>query len=129
MNPILLSKVVHTRIEKYMAAHFFPSSFRCFASAFLLTIGMAGQGLPPAAHAQGAPAPAEAIPLDVPSGGGTFYVEMSADIPARLGSRTIRHDVFVDGERAAASLTRLDFEPGYGDKWSSETQWTFRGEK
>ena len=112
-----------------MAAHFFPSSFRCFASAFLLTIGMAGQGLSPAAHAQGVPAPAEAIPLDVPSGGGTFYVEMSADIPARLGSRTIRHDVFVDGERAAASLTRLDFEPGYGDKWSSETQWTFRGEK
>ena len=101
MNPILRFGVLHTRIEKYMAAHFFPSSFRCFAGAFLLTIGMVGKGLPPAAHAQGAPAPAEAIPLDVPSGGGTFYVEMSADIPARLGSRTIRHDVLVDGERAA----------------------------
>jgi hypothetical protein len=27
--------------------------------------------------------------------------------------------------RSTASLTRLSFEPGYGDRWSAETQWTF----
>lgn len=29
--------------------------------------------------------------------------------------------------RSAASLNRLDFEPGFGDKWSTEAQWTFVG--